>query len=239
VSQPAHSQRVSCIMAVCNGQAYLREAIDSLLAQTYPNLEIVIVNDGSSDGTAEVVGRYGDRVRLLSQANSGVSLARNRGVAMSTGELLCFLDADDWIESRRIMMQAAAFEADAQLDLCDCHMANFWSPELSLESCERDHRYADPFWRKVLPGHISTWLFRRELWNRVGGFSAKLRYAEDVDWFSRATDLPMRRQTLPEVLSHRRLHPNNVTARRGAEQGASLANALKAHLDRARRRTVV
>jgi GT2 family glycosyltransferase len=237
MNNPRHDlPRVSCVIAVYNGQAYLREAIDSLLAQTYPELEIVVVNDGSTDGTAGVIDRYGDRVRLLTQDNAGVSAARNRGVAMSTGQLLCFLDADDCLDARKLTMQAAAFAADAELDLCDCHTSYFWSPELSLETHQRDCRYAQAFWRNLLPGHISTWLFRRELWDRVGGFSTNLRYAEDVDWFSRARDLPMRRHTLAEVLTHRRLHPHNVTARCAAEQGASLAQTLRAHLHRAQRR---
>jgi glycosyltransferase involved in cell wall biosynthesis len=228
--------RVSCIIAVYNGEAYVHEAIDSLLAQDYPHVEIIVVNDGSTDGTADILGRYGDRVRAFSQDNAGVSAARNRGVAMSTGQLLCFLDADDRLDTRKLTMQVAAFGAETQLDLCDCHTSYFWSPELSLETCERDFRYALAYWRNPLPGHISTWLFRRELWDRVGGFSTRLRYAEDVDWFSRARDLSVRRLTLAGVLTHRRLHPDNVTARCGAEQGASLAETLRAHLERARRR---
>jgi len=237
MSQQPEFPLVSCIIAVFNGEAYLHEAIDSLLAQTYPEIEIVVVNDGSTDGTADVIGRYGDRVRVLNQANCGVSIARNRGVAMSTGQLLCFLDGDDRVDPRKIAMQVAAFRADARLEFCDCHMSYFWSPEISAEARERDFRHARPFWRETLPCHISAWLFRRELWNRVGGFSASLRYSEDVDWFSRARDLPMRRLTLADVLTHRRLHAGNVTARRPAEQVASLAYMLKAHRVRARSRT--
>ena len=124
---------VSCIIAVFNGEAYLREAIDSLLEQTYAELEIVVVNDGSTDGTANVIDGYGDRVRVLNQANCGVSIARNRGVAMSTGQLLCFLDADDRVDRRKIAMQVATFEADAQLEFCDCHASYFWSAEISAE----------------------------------------------------------------------------------------------------------
>jgi glycosyltransferase involved in cell wall biosynthesis len=224
--------RVSCVIAVYNGQAYLREAIDSLLAQTYPEFEIVVVNDGSTDGTAGLIDGYGERIRALTQDNAGVSAARNRGVAISTGQLLCFLDADDRVDARKLTMQVAAFAADEQLNLCDCHTSYFWSPELSPEACHRDFRYSQTFWRSPLPGHISTWLFRRQLWDRVGGFATNLRYAEDVDWLSRARDLPMRRQTLADVLTHRRLHPRNVTARCAAEQGASLAQTLRAHLRR-------
>lgn len=235
MSEKTAPPRLSCVIAVYNGEAYLDEAIDSLLAQTYPQVEIVVVNDGSTDGTAGVIGRYGDRVRALHQDNRGVSIARNRGIEISSGQLLCFLDADDWLDPRKIAAQAAEFLADPQLDLCDCYTSYFWSPEIPAEVLERDPRHGESFWRKPLPSHISTWLFRRELWDRVGEFSAKLRFAEDLDWFSRARDLPMKRLTLPDVLTHRRLHLTNVTARGRARQVADLAGTLMAHVMRKRR----
>jgi glycosyltransferase involved in cell wall biosynthesis len=229
-----HLPSVSCIVAVYNGEAYLHEAIDSLMAQEYPRLEIIVVDDGSTDRTAEVIAGYGDRVRALRQENRGVSVARNRGVASSTGELLCFLDADDRLEPRKIAVQVDAFEADERLDLCDCHTSYFWSPELPAEVLTADHRYAEPFWRQVLPHHISTWLFRRTLWERIGEFSAGMRYSEDSDWLSRGLDLSMQRLTLPDVLTHRRLHPGNVTARHRDEQLAKLADMFLAHVHRKR-----
>lgn len=238
MSQPLDLPTVSCVIPVYNGAAYLHKAIDSLIDQEYPHVEIVVVNDGSTDGTGEVIGQYGDRVLSLHQPNSGVSASRNRGVAMSSGQLLCFLDADDLLEPRKIALQVDAFRADGALELCGCHSSFFWSPEMSDEARSRDVRYAEPFWHKPLPGHISTWLFRRELWERVGEMVVGMHYSEDVDWLSRARDLAMRQQTLPEVLTHRRLHPDNVTARRGAEQGAALADMLKAHLTRMRSRSV-
>ncbi len=227
---------VSCIIAVYNGQAYLREAIESLLAQEYPLLEIVVVDDGSTDGTAGVISAYRGRVHAISQTNCGVSVARNRGVEMSSGRLLCFLDADDLLDPRKIAAQVAAFGTDERLDFCDCHTSYFWSPEISAEALERDPRHAQPFWHTPLPRHISTWLFRCELWDRVGTFAARLRYAEDVDWFSRARDLPMRSLTLPDVLTHRRLHTGNVTAQCRDRQVDDLASTLRAHMVRARTR---
>jgi glycosyltransferase involved in cell wall biosynthesis len=234
MSEKANLPRVSCIVAVYNGEAYLAEAIDSLLAQNYPHLEIVVINDGSTDGTADVISRYGDRLHVLNQVNRGVSMARNRGVDMSTGQLLCFLDADDRLDPRKLTMQVAELRADPHLDFCDCHTSNFWSPELSAETREQDHPYRGNAWWKTFPAHISTWLFRRDLWDRVGGFAAQLRYAEDFDWFSRACDLPMRRLTLADVLTYRRLHPANVSARCQDEQVTSVASMLKAHLARKR-----
>ena len=234
--QSSDEPLVSCIIAVLNGEAYLHEAIVSLFAQTYPAIEIIIVNDGSTDRTADVVARYGDRVRPLNQENRGVSIARNRGVAMSTGSLLCFLDADDLLEPSKIALQVANFEADEQLQFCDCHTSYFWTPEMSEAQREADFRYAEPFWRTPLPSHISTWLFRREVWDRVGEFSAGQRYAEDLDWFVRGRELGFSRLTLPDVLTLRRLHANNVTRHSPGKQISDLASTLKAHLARRRMR---
>jgi glycosyltransferase involved in cell wall biosynthesis len=234
--QSSEQPLVSCIIAVLNGEAYLHEAIDSLLAQTYPAIEIIVVNDGSTDRTADVVAGYGNRVRLLNQENRGVSVARNRGVTISTGSLLCFLDADDLLESKKIALQAAKYEANQQLQFCDCHTSYFWTPEMSQADRAADFRHAEPFWRTPLPGHISTWLFRREVWHRVGEFSAGQRYAEDVDWFVRGRDLGFPRLTLPDVLTLRRLHANNVTTHSPGKQISDLASTLKAHLARKRLR---
>jgi glycosyltransferase involved in cell wall biosynthesis len=236
MTSPNNSPVATCIIAVCNGEAYLHEAIDSLLAQSYPHVEIVVVDDGSTDGTPEVIARYGNRIRSLRQENLGVSTARNRGVAISTGQYLCFLDADDIYEPRKMALQAAALEGDPSLDLCDCFSSFFWTPEMPIEQREKDLRHDDPFWQNSLAAHISSWFFRRALWDRVGGFAPQLRYAEDQDWLSRARDLPIRRHTLPDVLSFRRMHTSNVTLRHRAVQDSDMADMLKSHLLRVRAR---
>lgn len=226
---------VSCVIAVYNGQRYLHEAIDSLLAQDYPLIEIVIVDDGSTDDTSAVIERYGDRVVALRQKNQGVSVARNRGVDRATGELICFLDADDRLDRRKIAMQVDAFHNEPLLDLCECHTRFFWSPELTESHLRTDPRYADSFWRELIPGHISTWLFTRDLWERIGPFEPGKRFAEDVDWYMRGKDLGMRRRTLPDVLTERRLHPENVTAGERAAQDDALTETIMAHLKRSRK----
>ncbi len=241
-AQPSQP-RVACVIAVYNGEHYLHEAIDSLLEQTYPRVEVVVVDDGSTDGTPGVIAGYGERVRVIRQSNAGVSAARNAGVAALFGgdaapgerDLLCFLDADDRMLPEKIARQVDAFTDDSALDLCDCHTRYFWSPELGPAQLAKDPRYNDPFWKKVLPGHISTWLFTRALWERVGGFEPGKRFAEDVDWFLRAQDMGMRRRTLPEALTERRLHAGNVIRGDREAQGDGLAESLMAHLRRARR----
>lgn len=224
---------VSCVIAVFNGEKYLREAIDSVLTQTWRPTELVVVDDGSLDSSAEIAASYGQRLRLLRQANAGVSVARNSGVAASTGQLLCFLDADDWLESDKIEQQVARLCAEPALDFCDCHSRSFWSPELDAKRLQREHHYRE-FIDRVDHGHINTWLMRRALFDRVGGFTPGMAYSEDIDFLSRCRDSGMRFATLPTVLVWRRFHDDNVTSGDAIAQGAALAATMKAHLDRIR-----
>ncbi len=224
---------VSCVIAVFNGEKYLRQAIDSVLGQTWRPTELVVVDDGSVDTSAEIAASYGTRLRLLRQANAGVSVARNAGVAASSGEMLCFLDADDWLESDKIEQQARRLAAESALDFCDCHSRNFWSPELDATRLQREHRHRE-FIDRLDHGHISTWLMRRALFECVGGFAPGMAYSEDIDLLSRCRDAGMRGATLPAALTWRRFHDANATSGNAAVQGAALAAAMKAHLDRMR-----
>ena len=175
-----------------------------------------------------------DACRLLNQANGGVSVARNRGVEISTGNCCAFWTPTTCWTPASSTCRRTRFGPTRNWICATATSSNFWSPELPARGAAARFRYAEPLWRKPLPGHISTWLFRRDLWDRVGGFAAQLRYAEDVDWFSRASRSSHAALTLPDVLTHRRLHPGNVTARRYGEQGTAIAGMLKAHLGAAR-----
>ena len=98
---------ISCIVPVLNGERYLTEAIASVLTQTEPPLEIIVVDDGSTDRTVELARSFGDAVRLVRQEHRGVSAARNHGVRVARGELLAFLDADDLYLPRKLAQQRA------------------------------------------------------------------------------------------------------------------------------------
>lgn len=108
--------RFAVIIPVHNGAKTLARALDSVLAQTWPAHEIIVVDDGSRDASAEVAARYGERVQLLRQENQGVSAARNAGVAAASAEWLCFLDADDWYYPERLSRHARMIERDAAID---------------------------------------------------------------------------------------------------------------------------
>ena len=110
------SPRFSVIIPAFNAAATLARAIDSVCAQSWPAHEIIVVDDGSTDASAEVARRFGTPVRLIEQANSGVSAARNAGVAAATGDWLAFLDADDWYAPDRLRLHAEWIAEDARLD---------------------------------------------------------------------------------------------------------------------------
>ena len=139
------SPLISCIVPVYNGERYLGEAIDSILAQTYGPLEIIVVDDGSTDGTAEVVATYGDQVRYLWQPNAGQAAARNHGLSVTQGEFISFLDADDLWHPEKLDRQIARFRTRAELEFCVTHVQNFWIPDLAEEEKRfRDHRISKP-----------------------------------------------------------------------------------------------
>lgn len=108
--------RFSVIIPAYNAEAFLARAIESVLAQTWPAHEILVVDDGSTDATAEVVAKFGDRVRYLRQDNAGVSAARNAGAQAASGDWLAFLDADDWYYPDRLKWHAEWIERDGDLD---------------------------------------------------------------------------------------------------------------------------
>lgn len=221
--------RVTCVLPVYNGERYLREAIDSVLSQTAPVFETIVIDDGSTDGTPEVIASYGSRVRSVRQDHVGVAAARNRGVTMAGTEFIAFQDADDIWRADRIERQLRRFRARPELQLCSAHLQNFWVPGLEQEAARlADHQLSRPY-----PGYGTppSLLVRRSLFDVVGPYDVGLRLASDVDWFIRATESGAVMEVLPEVLVDRRLHTANIS--RGPRP--TLAEVLKQSLDRRRR----
>src|SRR5215471_10950429 len=114
----AHAMDLSVIIPSYNHGRYLPQCIDSVLAQTYPATEVLVVDDGSQDDTREVVATYGDRVRYVWRPNGGLSAARNTGVAATTCAWIAFLDADDWWDAHKIERQVAALKECRDAEVC-------------------------------------------------------------------------------------------------------------------------
>src|SRR5262245_47159032 len=117
---------ISCVVPVYNGERYLREALDSIQAQTYRPIEIIVADDGSTDGTAAVAAEYDHKVRYLFQPNAGTAAACNLGLQAARGDFIAFLAADDLWHRDKLLRQIERFEARLELSLCVSHVQNFW-----------------------------------------------------------------------------------------------------------------
>jgi glycosyltransferase involved in cell wall biosynthesis len=223
---------ISCIVPVFNGERYLAETLDSMLAQTYRPIELIVIDDGSTDRTPKVLASYGDRLRFLRQDNAGPAVARNNGLNAARGEFVAFLDADDLWHPEKLSRQMVRFQARSELDLCIAMVQNFWIPELA----EEEKRYRNHPLSKPVPGYLTqTLLARRSTFEKVGHFNASLHHAEKTDWFLRALERGAILELLPEVLVYRRFHQTNTSRSLGAASRDEYLQLLKTLLDRQRR----
>ena len=221
---------ISVMIGVYNAAPYLGEAIESVFAQTYRPVEVIVVDDGSDDGSGDVARGYGDALVYAYQQNAGNGAARNHAVRLASGDLFAFLDADDRFVPGKLERQWAALEADPAVDMVFGHVLEFVSPELTEEQRATV--------RAPAPGPApwtapNLMLIRREPFLRVGPFSEAVRVGVTVDWYARATEQGLRGSMLPEVVLERRLHLAN-NGLRERESRAQYLHVLKAALDRRR-----
>lgn len=199
---------ISCIVPVYNGARFLAEALDSILAQTLPPTQIVVVDDGSADATPEIANAYTRHVTYVRQPNAGPASARNRGIGLANGNFIAFLDADDLWQPQKLERQMQAFDTNPAAGICITYLQNFWVEELAAERERmRDHDFAKP-----MPGYVCQCLLaRRSVFDTVGRFDEAKRIGEDTDWFLRADRAGIGKEILREALVSRRVHDQNIT----------------------------
>jgi glycosyltransferase involved in cell wall biosynthesis len=221
---------VSVVIPAFNAERYLGDAIESVLSQTCPATELLVVDDGSTDGTAAVAGGFGSPVRCVSQAHGGIGGAVNRGVELARGELLASLDADDvWLPDK-LSLQLEALTRRPELDLVFGLMEEFHSPDLTPAQRARLELRSEP-----RPGICrGAMLIRRESFARVGMFATDWAVGEFVEWYGRAMDAGLRSEVLDRVLVRRRLHQANSTLLRTDAHG-DYVQVLRTTLARRRR----
>jgi glycosyltransferase involved in cell wall biosynthesis len=199
---------ISCIVPVYNGARYVGEAIESILGQTLPPTEIIVVDDGSTDTTADVVKAFAAQVNYVRQDNAGPASARNRGIGLASGRFLAFLDADDLWHKDKLARQMAALESNPAAGICICYVQNFWVEELAHERERmRDHDFAKP-----MPGYVCQCLLaRRSAFETIGRFDESKRVGEDVDWYMRAEQAGIAKTLVADSLVYRRIHDQNIS----------------------------
>ncbi len=201
---------VSVIVPVRDGERYLAEALRSIAGQSPAPAEVIVVDDGSTDGTARVAAEFGAPVRCVSQAPAGVATAVNRGLKEARGDLIASLDADDLWTAGKLAVQLETLRREPELDVVFGHVEHFLSPDLSPRQRAAIRLPAEP-----LAGYSrGTMLARREAMRRAGPFDPRWRVGDFVDWWARAQEAGLRHRMLPDVLMRRRLHGANLGARR-------------------------
>lgn len=222
---------ISVLMSVYNGEAYLAEAIESILAQSFADFEFIIVNDGSTDGSGDIIRRYTDtRIRLLEQPNSGLIVALNRGVAEAQGKYIARMDADDIALPGRLALQYAHLEAHPEIGVL--------GGSISIMDAEgnrtRDSAYPQghaemaAFIVKGSPLAHPAVMMRTDLVKKLGGYRAAYRHAEDYDLWLRVFE-HSRIDNLPDIVLRYRQHANNVSFKHAGAQGLASAVARLTH----------
>ncbi|NOY98886.1 MAG: glycosyltransferase family 2 protein [Chloroflexi bacterium] len=223
------SPLVSVIMPVFNGEKYLCEAIESIVSQTYHHLEVIVVDDGSTDGSSDIVESF-HQVQYLFQDNAGHAAARNRGIRAAKGEYIAFLDADDLWMPEKLTLQMAAFNADAELDIVTGYVKQFISPDVKAD-IKGEKVVATP----CIPGYSPiAILVKRDLFGVVGLFHEELKVGEAISWFARVLECKPKMKVLPDLVAMRRIHGNNHSIQHQQEKDKAIMQILKASLDRRR-----
>jgi glycosyltransferase involved in cell wall biosynthesis len=223
--------RVSAIVCVRDGERYIGEAVDSILAQTEPPAEIVIVDDGSQDDSAAIAEGYGEAVHLIRTPPRGQAAALNTGLEGVAGELIAFLDSDDLWTARKLELQRETLARNPELDMVFGQAEEFISPDLAEE--ERAKLRAT---ERPVPAKLKgTMLIRSEAMRRVGPFTTGWSLAEFVEWYVRAQEARLTEEMLGEVVLRRRLHKSNI-GRRLKDARPEYALVMAQHLRRRRTR---
>jgi glycosyltransferase involved in cell wall biosynthesis len=197
---------ISVIIPTYNYSAYLADAIDSVLQQTYKLLEVIVIDDGSTDKTDEIVARYKGKIRYYKQVNTGASAARNKGVEMAHGDYIAFLDADDVWNNNKLFEQYNCFSLPSLPDMIFSHVQHFYSPENDdIVNARLRCPTVD------LPGYFATTLLmKKETFLTVGFFEPSIKTGEFIDWYFRAQKAGLTSELLMNTLASRRVHAGHL-----------------------------
>jgi glycosyltransferase involved in cell wall biosynthesis len=223
---------ISVIIPVFDGEAYLHEALESVLAQTIAEFELIIIDDGSGDSSAAIAQQFATadaRVRCLGQKNQGVTVARNRGIEASRGELIAFLDQDDRWTPDALERHVREHRENTGAGYSIARQRCFLEPGTTPPAWFRLQRLESPA-VAYLPGTLAV---KRDTFSKLGTFDPRYPISSDADWFARARDQRVPELQIDAVVLERRIHRDNQSQQ--AEQiHGELFDLLRASIRRKR-----
>ncbi|MHC4268332.1 MAG: glycosyltransferase [Planctomycetota bacterium] len=220
---------VTVIIPVYNGERFINDAVDNVLSQNYNPLEIIIVDDGSTDRTEEIVNQIPVDIRYFKQENDGPASARNRGIRDASGDFIVFLDVDDlWPENNLI------FFVDEMLNDSAAEVIRGYAQLMEYNADTREYDLVgNP--KEAFADYIGAAIYRKSAFKQVGLFDTTLNFGEDTDWYNRANELNMKVKRLEDVTLMVRRHGMNMTQGKDLVELNAL-KVLKKSIDRKRAR---
>ncbi|MEH2387865.1 MAG: glycosyltransferase [Nostoc sp.] len=203
------SKLVSIIVVVKNGERYLKAALDSIQQQNYSNYETIVIDGASTDRTAEIAQSYLGMI-YQQQDGKGLAQARNTGILIARGELITFLDHDDYWEVNSLSQRVDFLLSEPQIQGTVGYLQKFFESGYKTRQSLKDEEAFKPM-IGYTPG---TLLARRTLFEQVGGFNSEFKIGCDSEWFARVQDQEILLKILPMLVLHKRLHNNNLSAKK-------------------------
>lgn len=224
------SPLVSVIIPVYNGEKFLAEAINNVIAQNYQPLEIIVVDDGSTDKTAQIATEFREVIHYIYQENQGPATARNTGIKLAQGEIIAFLDVDDLWSENKLQIQVNYLVNNPNIALVQGLIQ-----QRKITGFTEENK---PIFVKVHEPYnyinIGSAIYRKSVFEQIGLFDERMKYGEDVDWFFRAWENNIAKVVLEEVTLFYHQHNHNMTKdKKIVELG--LLRVFKRHLDRNRK----
>lgn len=231
-SQPIMNKLVSIIIPTHNPGNFIHETIATALNQSYQPIEVIVVDDGSTNNISDKLKSYGNRIQLIETENRGSASARNTAVEASSGHFLAFLDHDDLLMPEAIQLRVDTLNSNPDIQLVFGHQQYIYDENMDGTLRTRlESQYGD----KILPGEIiSTLLLRREHFLKIGYFNTNRNLHDFIEWYGHAQDSGYKKMMLQDIIIKRRIHDAN-SSRTGSNQ--KLASSLKHLLDQRRQKT--
>lgn len=229
MSQTLNTERVSVVIPCFNAAPYIGEAIESVLTQVRRDDEVIVIDDGSTDDSPQIVAGFGTRIRYQRQDNQGISAARNSGIALTTGAFIGFLDADDLWSERSLSLRLGCL-----IDNPDLHCAFGWVEPFISPDVTPEVRSTIGDIGAIQSGRVAgSLLVRRTVIDRVGRFDSEFRIGETMDWVARIDAAGFRSQDVGEIVLRRRVHGANTVIKQRNMRGDYL-RVLRAAIARRR-----
>jgi glycosyltransferase involved in cell wall biosynthesis len=216
--------KISIITVVFDAKAFLKDAIDAVLSQTYPNIEYIIIDGGSTDGSMDIIQSYEGKItKIISEPDKGIYDAMNKGISIATGDVIGFLNSDDFYTDTHVLSKiAATFDQDTDAVYADLDYVSNQNKNKIIRAWRSGEYHTNKFYMGWMPPH-PTFFARKEVYEKFGGYNTSIISSADYELMLRVIlKYQINLKYIPEVF---------VKMRVGGQSNRSFTNRIKANLE--------